>query len=440
MFKDFALKLPACQLKGHLPSSPRGMTLLEVLISVFVLMIALLGLISVLPLANRAMEEAARADRAQACGTAALHELQTREILSNLDGRRHVPLSPYSWWNLFLRPIVVDNANVPILNSSQGYAIDPWLIAQTAHRYLPQNNQPIHPNPSAIDRFPWIPVGWTNSDTDWYWPQLTLQRVTLAWPDVWIFSPPPPRALVQKATWLRLFRWEDDLSVGPAPDDLARPILLHVTDSGNNPVKPLANGHFSWLATVSCEDPPDPQTGNLLPLDRPRRYRVSVVVFHKRSLITPLDYDDPAEGPPPERTIVASFLGPSWGGGELRLVVPSDRAGYLEEIRPGQWIMLTGWDPVWQRGVHRWVRIVGVGDIYSSAGGSALARDITVAGPDWNMDPDTGWCLRYDEKERDYEENPPIFADFNGDNISMDVQVCLFSGAIAVYTSIVEVW
>jgi hypothetical protein len=96
--------------------------------------------------------------------------------------------------------------------------------------------------------------------------------------------------------------------------------------------------------------------------------------------------------------------------------------------------MLTGWDPVWQRGVHRWVRIVGVGDIYSSAGGSALARDITVAGPDWNMDPVTGWCLR------DFTQNPPIFADFNGDNISMDVQVCLFSGAIAVYTSIVEVW
>ena len=438
MFKDFALKLPACQLKGHLPSSPRGMTLLEVLISVFVLMIALLGLISVLPLANRAMEEAARADRAQACGTAGLHLLRTREVLSDLDGRRHPPLSPYNWWDYRLQPIVgMPNA---VLDASQGYVIDPWLIGQTADRYLAQDNSLADSSAERLDLFPWIPVSQVPPGRDWYWQELALKRVTLAWPDVWT-SPTQrlPRSVVQRATWLRLFRWEDDLSVGPAPDDLARPILLHVTDSGNNPVKPLADGHFSWLATVSCEDPPDPQTGNLLPLDRPRRYRVSVVVFHKRSLITPLDYDDPAEGPPPEtppeRTIVASFLGPSWGGGELRLVVPQERAGYLEEIRPGQWIMLTGWDPVWQRGVHRWVRIVGVGDIYSLPGvPGRLARDITVAGPDWNMDPVTGWCLR------DFTQNPPIFADFNGDNISMDVQVCLFSGAIAVYTSIVEVW
>ena len=435
MPEGLAVKSYRCCQGGPSYCRPEGMTLLEVLISVFVLMIALLGLVSVLPLANRAMEEAARADRAQACGTAALHELRTREVLSDLDGRRHPPLSPYSWWDFRLQPILgMPNA---VLDASQGYAIDPWLIAQTADRYLDQNNNLTDPNAGRLDRFPWTPLNWTASDTDWYWPQVTLKRVTLAWPDVWT-SPTQrlPRSMVQRGTWLRLFRWEDDLSVGPAPDDLARPILLHVTDSGNNPVKPLAEGHFSWLATVSCEDPPDPQTGNLLKLDRPRRYRVSVVVFHKRSLITPLDYDDPAEGPPPEtppeRTIVASFLGPSWGGGELRLVVPPERAGYLEEIRPGQWILLTGWDPVWQRGVHRWVRIVGVGDTYST--GSGLVREITVAGPDWNMDPATGWCLR------DFTQNPPIFADFNGDNIAMDVQVCLFSGAIAVYTSIVEVW
>ncbi len=150
-----------------------GLTLLEVLISLFVLMIALLGLISVLPLADRAMEEAVRADRVQACGQAALQELMMRELLSGVDGQRHPLLSPYVWWNIYLRP-VLPQAN-PLLDVSQGYAIDPWLIAQTADRYLDGQNNWIDPGAQRLEVFPWVPVSQNPPGPDWYWPQLTLQ-------------------------------------------------------------------------------------------------------------------------------------------------------------------------------------------------------------------------------------------------------------------------
>ncbi|MDW8079399.1 MAG: hypothetical protein RMJ16_10975 [Thermoguttaceae bacterium] len=428
---------------GWPPKRPSpGMTLLEVLISVFVLIVALLGLVSVLPLAARAVEEATRADRTQACGAAGLHELCSREVLSNIDGRRHPLLSPYSWADYALNPVVMPPTRV--FNATWGYAIDPWLIAQKAELYLGGPNTLPDPGAQRLDRFPFVPVSTSPPTPDWYWPMLTLKRVTILPPDVW--NPAAnswyPRALLQKAWWLRIFRREDDLIAEPVGDTSERPIPLFVVDATNQPVKPLADGNYTWLATISCEDPPDPSGGNLLPLNSPRRYRVSVVVFFKRQTLTPLEYDgigpggQPAseESPPetpPERTVIASILGAGGGALELRLVVPSDRAGYLENISVNSWIMLTGWDPVWQRVVHRWYKVLGVGDIYPGASG--VARELSISGPDWSTDPITGWCLR----AANQSPTDP-YQDFNNDGIVPDVQVCLFDGAVGVYTVIVE--
>lgn len=429
--------------RGWLPESrPAGMTLLEVLISVFVLIVALLGLVSVLPLAARNVEEATRADRAQACGAAGLHVLSAGEVLSARDGRMHSLLSPHSWADVALQPVLGPPAFT--LNAGWGYAIDPWLVAQKAELYLDAGNNLVDPGAQRLDRFPFVPVSANPPGPDWYWPALTLKRVTVLPPDAWNPSTNSffPRTALQKVWWLRLFRWEDDVKTGSPGEAAERPAALFVVDANNQPVKPLADGNFSWLATVSCEDPPDPSSGNWLPIDRTRRYRVSVVVFYKRQSLTPLEYDgvgpggqpaseEPPPETPPERTVIASVTAGGGGTLELRLVVPTDRAGYLESIPVGTWVMLTGWDPVWQRAVHRWYKVVGVGDAYRLPAG--LAKDVTVAGPDWGIDPATGWCLRGGNQ---LPSDP--YQDFNNDGIFPDLQVCLFDGVVGVYTATLE--
>jgi hypothetical protein len=422
---------------------------LEVLISLFVLMIALLGLISVLPLADRAMEEAVRADRVQACGQAALQELMMRELLSGVDGQRHPLLSPYVWWNIYLRP-VLPQAN-PLLDVSQGYAIDPWLIAQTADRYLDGQNNWIDPGAQRLEVFPWVPVSQNPPGPDWYWPQLTLRRVTIAVPDVFDSQSNQmlPRSVVQRGRLLRIFRLEDDLTIAPPPGDQDRPQVLNVEDTSSpaNPIKPLLAGNYSWLVTLSCEAPPDASSGNLLPLRKPLRYRVSVVVFYKRETLTPLDYDqigaggspaseEPPPDTPPERTVIATVLGTAPGGTELRLVVPPSRAGYLEGIRVGQWVMVTGWDPLKARAIHQWMRVAGLSETYEYPDNSGnLARELTLLGGEWNISSLsnwTSWCLR--------DPATGNVQDFNNDGEYPDVQVCLFSGVVGVYTTTLEVY
>ncbi len=416
-----------------LPFGPNGLTLLEVLIALFVLIVAVLGLISVIPLAARGVEEAVKADRTQVCGLTGMYTLASREILSQADGMKHRICSPYAWADVLLRPMV-PTTNTP-LDARQGYAIDPWLIAQTAEYYLNGNNQVIDPGFQYLDRFPYRPPV-TSPGDDWYWPELTLKRVTLLAP-----MSLHQGVVAQKGMWLRVFRAEDDLATGDPLDGSDRPTLIFNFGGGTRPLRAGAHGHYSWLATVSSEDPPDPQRGNLLPLQGPRRYRLAVVVFHKRSLLTPVQYDgigpsgqptteEPAPETPPERTVVATVLGSVTGTVTLKLVVPPARSGYLENIPAGTWVMLTGWNPIWDRAVHEWYKVISVGEVYTE--GVNVVREITAIGREWPIDPTTGWCLR-DRASAEYR-------DFNGDGQFPDVQVCLFDGVVGVYWTTMEVF
>jgi len=61
----------------------RGVSLMEVLISTFVLSIGLLGLASLLPVGRFAIVETGKADRAGACGRAGLRDVKVRRILDS---------------------------------------------------------------------------------------------------------------------------------------------------------------------------------------------------------------------------------------------------------------------------------------------------------------------------------------------------------------------
>ncbi len=97
-------------------SRRRGLTLLEVLIAIFVLLFGLLGVLALIPVAMYRMNQALTADRATAVAQAAMEEIKVRGML---DPAMWVRRNSGSW------------ALVTTATFGASYAIDPWFIAQT---------------------------------------------------------------------------------------------------------------------------------------------------------------------------------------------------------------------------------------------------------------------------------------------------------------------
>ncbi len=74
---------PAPLPKGEGNPSRRGISLMEVLISVFVLSIGLMGMAALLPVGRFAIMEAGKSDRAGACGRAGLRDIKVRRMLDS---------------------------------------------------------------------------------------------------------------------------------------------------------------------------------------------------------------------------------------------------------------------------------------------------------------------------------------------------------------------
>ena len=393
----------------------RGISLLEVLISMFVLSIGLLGVASLMPIGKFAVREATKANQSAAAARAALRQLKVRRMLRpdrwlNYQGLRYEPTTmtnPGAWPD----PDDPTAMSVTLSNPLDGgnsVCIDPMFIAA---------NQLIFTAPSPLDQLGVFLFKLDNDpDPTATLPAPRMTRLTLE--D--LPAPSPPSALLTVAD--RIFTWQADVVFSRPDDKTLRPEAMLLKDvTSGSAVRGQFAGEYSWIATIT----PAVGEGSLLNLSDRRYYDVSVVVFFQRDLQAPdKDVNNRSGLPPSERMVYADFLNNSGlGGGDVRLRNPMlptnstdpDQSDF-PEVRPGQWIMLSGWvadvvnteyvdpntsppaDPpvnLGKRAVFKWYRVVSADDLvfeenqFGTSGNPEWYQDVTLAGPDWKVELDS---------------------------------------------------
>lgn len=195
----------------------------------------------------------------------------------------------------------------------------------------------------------------------------------------------------------KIFTSHDDLAL-ELPDDRDLPSSLLTKSVANILVRRQFQGNFSWMFTVF----PIRQKGTM----STDVFTVSVVVFERRRLeLNPgLAPGDPGYDPePPERMVLSDRIIhdgttpdnrvlPGVGGVDTHLVVQANQEGYLANIRPNEWVLLSGIDPSGTKPpMFQWYRIIMVDNESSKhpADGNYRYRHIMLSGPDWDAELDT---------------------------------------------------
>jgi len=359
----------------------RGLTLLEVLISVFIMAIGLMSLAALIPLGQTQVQDGVRADVGSSVGRAAFRDLQVRGFLDASMWQDHADNATPLAWDVdrvdtlsiggydatfqYARPAgvpavaqVIEQFIPGAAGSAAGHpldwgnsvCIDPLFVSRAAMLNggalaptWPGRKFPYEltndPDPQATDSDPDTRDGFSA-----YPNPPRMQRLNVSLVDIGLANFLDARF----AAVNRIFTWQDDV-IFNQPDDaglraLGQPLYAGAIDSTGKfvPFKasptdpPLAvrqdsNGDYSWLFTVTPEATDVPGTQSAM-----RTFTVSVVVFHRRALNqmmiapdwTPADsgykYTSRIGLAPNERTLYADFhsqLG--FGGGEVRLRLPA---------------------------------------------------------------------------------------------------------------------
>lgn len=364
----------------------RGLSLLEVLISIFILTFGLLGILALLPVATHTVRDTATMDRSGACGRAALRDLQIRNFL---DVR--------TWRTRGWLPVLSGDPADPVVPFGRSYAIDPLCLA-AGHN---------HP---GVETFPFDPDPTVAGDE----PALAMLRINVA-AGLQVDPAAPNANTVIRAAMGRIFVSQDDLSFSDErdgrPQRIPDPIPL---------TRDSIAGDYSWLLTV-CHEPdgydiqsaPGVRWSRASLLPRPL---VSVVVFQKRDLVYP-----PGRATlPSERAVRINFHGP------VDAVLSSDRGAAWIDTRKDAWLLVCGQDTViatdntgavidtWIGDRFRWFRVIHAGESDAPPVNGWWQRPVTLDGPEW---PES-WCRG---------------GDLDGDGNAAETQAALFTGVVGVY-------
>jgi hypothetical protein len=311
---------------------------MEVLLSIFVLSIGLLGVVALIPVAGHQTEEGARNDRLAAAGRRSFREFMVREMHKSVNWRQPI-------W----RPAGTDRAKpVPYLKMptlggndtpvSIAFCIDPvgLELGGEAADIFPVRNT-ANPQMGFMNR---ISLG-----------QLNGQLET-------------PLRRMRRPQIDEIFYFQDDLEF-QLSDNAAGPTQIFLPDQ-TNPLKRYPKEQFSWMAMLVPSATTDFNT-----------YTLYTIVFQGRNAFEP------------ERAAWVVMLSSGLGGGDFEL------KGSVE-LSSGDWVMLcraplaTSFGPPGGGGLlgarkgegsFAWYRVVAADQKY-----------VTLNGPDWapNIPPPYG--------------------------------------------------
>lgn len=338
----------------------RGISLLEVLISMFVLLVGLAGVAAMLPAGKSEIMQGVKLDYAMMVGRNAFRDLKARGMLKPHDASGNslwFDVTGVGIWDNTqpTRPFIA-NGNTP----SPAIILDPLAILA---------------NNSYGNVFPTGATGTylTRVNPLYYLPS---------------GSNPTPTALTgNNGRYVAdtIFRCTDDATIKDNTATKNAPPLrqeVPYNSTGSNIQEYNSAGNYSWVATIVT----DPTSSALN-----SKVTVSVAVLYKRDLS--------ASGAGERSVNVYSMPGGGAGGGEIILNDP------VKPLRPGQWIMLAGQRTVSGNTLNyfKWYRIGAASERDAT---SSNRQSLTLAGPDWdatNMPTPTAFIL--DNVIAVYEKN-----------------------------------
>lgn len=348
-------------------SRRRGVTLLEVLISIFVLSVGMLGVAALIPIGRYTLVETGKADRAGACGRAAMRIVKNTRILDGNNPNRR-DSTCYGW---YLNGFTTSN-----VYAYDSFCLDPLGCARSSYS-------------STLRRFPSANVN-LNDTSNWF----AMPRISL--------TSPGGSTAVSLEVAQRMFSWQDDRLFDISTEDRnqrARQMLLFDNDlvaplprisakdptiaNGVSAVMAESEGAYSWMATIAPHYWEVSGVG-AASVDQ-LVYNVSIVVFFRRNFSLP----SPDDAVPCERTATVNqssmnSLRVGVGGGRILLQVAQrspDNQRWLD-MENGQWIMLAGRvSRPRAMSIFKWYRVVSTGPVFLS--NSYYQRYVTLDGPDW---------------------------------------------------------
>lgn len=324
----------------------RGVSLMEVLFSIGIVSIGLLGVFAIYPLALNQLGRGVVSDRSTRAGTNAIDTFSAQgmnrpDLWMWYTGSQTVPSYATSF---------VSNASLLPDGSNTGLLIDPQFIA--ANRGTRSAN---------VDArlFPYYPRAVTG--------QPRLRRITLA--NLFSSTAGTP-SVMTGAEAATIFMAADDLVFDLPEDRNATPEQVF----GAATTRRQFEGTISWMATLVPEL--DVSTSASVPGEL---YRLSIIMFHHRNPTMAMD------GQTERIATVTSFYNAGISGGDVELGAPN--ADSLD-LKRGDWLMLAATAYPRAAGntdadsLFKWYRVVETEDDVRVVSGSSR-RDVTLAGPDW---------------------------------------------------------
>ncbi len=342
--------------------APRGLSIIEVLFSMGIIAVGLLGVLTILPVAGVRTTRGLIRDTADRMGRNAIRQFDVRGMARPNTWTRYSP-SEQTY-----RAIPPWPSGHPI--HSRSFCIDPLFVATHAARETEF---------AAIEYFPYYPPDHPDRDT-------RMQRISLQ-------NFPGVDTGMSLAAAMEIFSSQDDL-VFDLPDDPTFPPLQNFSDLQT---RRQAMGRFSWLATLTPKQHlqaiwDDGAT------DYGDSYILSIVVFHDRDMSMNVEDPDPENtlwetyGPANERVLDVLIPHMGFAGGDVVLRTRPDRPLQDLDIRPGNWVMLSTRIPTTPEHLHffRWYHVVGAdGGVDLAPGGEEgegpWERNVSLHGSDWDL-------------------------------------------------------